>query len=273
MENKKKTSFNLYNNNNIISNNNKKNNLSLLNSARNSSLNLLSNSSEKSLNSILKLQEKTLKLNKKHLIDNKKMEKRLLKTTKKDKKDLLINQTNFYRVFKEIKYKNENELKSNHYSNTLKWLMNLRLDDNFSKTNLNKNFIKDTFINIGSLTRPKYAVIYSKINNQNEKIRNHFNKFDYFKLSKSHKFFNNKINEAFSDLDDLSIEGQKLLDYERENSNLIKGKKIIYKKILKKDEKSDLDFIRSYSYKDFARNQIIDNCSKLHNEFEKIDKL
>ena len=273
LENKKKTSFNLYNNNNIISNNNKKNNLSLLNSARNSSLNLLSSSSEKSLNSILKLQEKTLKLNKKHLIDNKKMEKRLLKTTKKDKKDLLINQTNFYRVFKEIKYKNENELKSNHYSNTLKWLMNLRLDDNFSKTNLNKNFIKDTFINIGSLTRPKYAVIYSKINNQNEKIRNHFNKFDYFKLSKSHKFFNNKINEAFSDLDDLSIEGQKLLDYERENSNLIKGKKIIYKKILKKDEKSDLDFIRSYSYKDFARNQIIDNCSKLHNEFEKIDKL
>ena len=272
LKNKKKTSFNLYNNNNIISNNNKKNNLSLLNSARNSSLNLLSSSSEKSLNSILKLQEKTLKLNKKHLIDNKKMEKRLLKTTKKDKKDLLIYQTNFYRAFKEIKYKNENELSTNHYSNTLKWLMNLRSNNNFSKMNLNKNCIRESFINTSSLTRHKFKVIYKRINKQNEKIRNHFNKYDYFKISKSQKYFNNKIKEAFSDLDDLNIEGKKLLDYERENSSLMKGKKIIYKKIHKKDEKDDLDFIRSYSFKDFARNQIIDNCSKLHNDFEKINK-
>ena len=26
-------------------------------------------------------------------------------------------------------------------------------------------------------------------------------------------------------------------------------------------------------YKDFAKNQIIDNCSKLHNDFEKIEKM
>ena len=42
----------------------------------------------------------------------------------------------------------------------------------------------------------------------------------------------------------------------------MKGKKIIYKKIHKKDEKDDLDFIRSYSFKDFARNQIIDKKQK-----------
>ena len=272
LTNKKKTSFNLYNNININRNNSNSNNISLLNSVRNTSLNLLNNSTEKSLNSILKLQEKTLKLNKKHFIENKKMEKILSKSTKKEKKDLLIYQTNFYRAFKEIKYKNENELSTNHYSNTLKWLMNLRSNNNFSKMNLNKNCIRESFINTGSLTRPKFAVIYKRINKQNEKIRNHFNKYDYFKISKSQKYFNNKIKEAFSDLDDLSIEGKKLLDYERENSNLMKGKKIIYKKIHKKDEKDDLDFIRSYSFKDFARNQIIDNCSKLHNDFEKIDK-
>ena len=271
--NKKKTPFNLYNNYNINRNNSKSNNVSLLNSLRNTSLNLLNSSTEKSLNSLLKLQENTLNLNKKHIIENKKIETKIAKSTKKDKKDLLMNQTNFYRAFKEIKYKNENELSSNHYSNTLKWLMNLRLNDNFSKNNLNRNFIKETFINTGSLTRPKFAVIYKNLNKQNEKIRNHFNKFDYLKLSKSQKSFKSKINEAFSDLDDLSIEGQKLLDYERENSNLIKGKKIIYKKIHRKDEKEDLDFIYSYSYKDFARNQIIDNCSKLHNDFEKVEKM
>ena len=271
--NKKKTPFNLYNNYNINRNNSKSNNVSLLNSLRNTSLNLLNSSTEKSLNSLLKLQENTLNLNKKHIIENKKIETKIAKSTKKDKKDLLMNQTNFYRAFKEIKYKNENELSSNHYSNTLKWLMNLRLNDNFSKNNLNRNFIKETFINTGSLTRPKFAVIYKNLNKQNEKIRNHFNKFDYLKLSKSQKSFKSKINEAFSDLDDLRIKGKKLLDYERENSSLIKGKKIIYKKIHRKDEKEDLDFIYSYSYKDFARNQIIDNCSKLHNDFEKVEKM
>ncbi len=271
--NKKKTPFNLYNNYNINRNNSKSNNVSLLNSLRNNSLNLLNSSTEKSLNSLLKLQENTLNLNKKHIIENKKIETKIAKSTKKDKKDLLMNQTNFYRAFKEIKYKNENELSSNHYSNTLKWLMNLRLNDNFSKNNLNRNFIKETFINTGSLTRPKFAVIYKNLNKQNEKIRNHFNKFDYLKLSKSQKSFKSKINEAFSDLDDLRIKGKKLLDYERENSSLIKGKKIIYKKIHRKDEKEDLDFIYSYSYKDFARNQIIDNCSKLHNDFEKVEKM
>ena len=58
-----------------------------------------------------------------------------------------------------------------------------------------------------------------------------------------------------------------------ENSSLIKGKKVIYKKILRAEENNEQDYVKSYSVRGIYRNQIIDNCCKLHDDFEKIEKI
>ena len=252
---------------------NSKKNYSLQNSKRNSpnlSFNYLKQKKKKSLNNILKLQEKTLKLNKKHLKEKEKIEKLLSKNTKKQKENLLINQTSFYRTLKELRNKNEFEEGNNYYNGTLKWLMHLRVNDEISR-NKNKIYIRDAFINIGCLNRPKFAMIYSKINKPKEKIRSYFNKNFTLRLSKSQSLIKNKLQEAFEELDDLSIQGKNLLNCEMENASLIKGKKIIYKKILRVDENNEQDYVKSYSVKGSFKNQIIDNCGKLHYDFEKID--
>ncbi len=51
-----------------------------------------------------------------------------------------------------------------------------------------------------------------------------------------------------------------------ENSNLIKGKKILYKQRNCENEINNKEIFKSFSVREFKRNLIIDNCFKLHND-------
>ena len=140
--------------------------------------------------------------------------------------------------------------------------MNLRLNDNSLKEK--NNILKNAYINIGCLSRPNYKMMY-KIDKIKEKIRSNFVNFKNSILYKTQRYIKNNLNEALKELNDLGIEGKNLLKCEMENTNLIKGNKILYKKRKYEDEINNKEIFKSYSVKEFKRNLIIDNCFKLHN--------
>ena len=216
------------------------------------------NLSERSLYNSLKLQEKILNLNKKYSKEKKKIEKRLFTKTQKKKEDLLLNQIDLYRPFKETQDKDNDNI----FTGNLNWLMNLRVNDNFIKDK-NKN-LKNAFINIGCLSRPNYKIVY-KIDIIKEKIRSNFVNFNNSLFSKNQRYIKNSLKEAYNELNDLAIEGKNLLKCEMENSNLIKGKKILYKERNFENEINNKEIFKSFSVREFKRNLIIDNCFKLHN--------
>ena len=217
------------------------------------------NLSERSLYNSLKLQEKILNLNKKYSKEKKKIEKRLFTKTQKKKEDLLLNQIDLYRPFKETQDKDNDNI----FTGNLNWLMNLRVNDNFIKDK-NKN-LKNAFINIGCLSRPNYKMIY-KADKIKEKIRSNFVNFNNSLFSKNQRYIKNSLKEAYNELNDLAIEGKNLLKCEMENSNLIKGKKILYKQRNCENEINNKEIFKSFSVREFKRNLIIDNCFKLHND-------
>ena len=217
------------------------------------------NFSERSLYNSLKLQEKILNLNKKYSKEKKKIEKRLFTKTQKKKEDLLLNQIDLYRPFKETQDKDNDNI----FTGNLNWLMNLRVNDNFIKDK-NKN-LKNAFINIGCLSRPNYKMIY-KADKIKEKIRSNFVNFNNSLFSKNQRYIKNSLKEAYNELNDLAIEGKNLLKCEMENSNLIKGKKILYKQRNCENEINNKEIFKSFSVREFKRNLIIDNCFKLHND-------
>ncbi len=217
------------------------------------------NLSERSLYNSLKLQEKILNLNKKYSKEKKKIEKRLFTKTQKKKEDLLLNQIDLYRPFKETQDKDNDNI----FTGNLNWLMNLRVNDNFIKDK-NKN-LKNAFINIGCLSRPNYKMIY-KADKIKEKIRSNFVNFNNSLFSKNQRYIKNSLKEAYNELNDLAIEGKNLLKCEIENSNLIKGKKILYKERNFENEINNKEIFKSFSVREFKRNLIIDNCFKLHND-------
>ena len=217
------------------------------------------NLSERSLYNSLKLQEKILNLNKKYSKEKQKIEKRLFTKTQKKKEDLLLNQIDLYRPFKETQDKDNDNI----FTGNLNWLMNLRVNDNFIKDK-NKN-LKNAFINIGCLSRPNYKMIY-KADKIKEKIRSNFVNFNNSLFSKNQRYIKNSLKEAYNELNDLAIEGKNLLKCEIENSNLIKGKKILYKERNFENEINNKEIFKSFSVREFKRNLIIDNCFKLHND-------
>ena len=217
------------------------------------------NLSERSLYNSLKLQEKILNLNKKYSKEKQKIEKRLFTKTQKKKEDLLLNQIDLYRPFKETQDKDNDNI----FTGNLNWLMNLRVNDNFIKDK-NKN-LKNAFINIGCLSRPNYKMIY-KADKIKEKIRSNFVNFNNSLFSKNQRYIKNSLKEAYNELNDLAIEGKNLLKCEMENSNLIKGKKILYKERNFENEINNKEIFKSFSVREFKRNLIIDNCFKLHND-------
>ena len=217
------------------------------------------NFSERSLYNSLKLQEKILNLNKKYSKEKQKIEKRLFTKTQKKKEDLLLNQIDLYRPFKETQDKDNDNI----FTGNLNWLMNLRVNDNFIKDK-NKN-LKNAFINIGCLSRPNYKMIY-KADKIKEKIRSNFVNFNNSLFSKNQRYIKNSLKEAYNELNDLAIEGKNLLKCEMENSNLIKGKKILYKERNFENEINNKEIFKSFSVREFKRNLIIDNCFKLHND-------
>ena len=235
------------------------------NSSRNSTSNFhinfsnKENLSERSLYNSLKLQEKILNLNKKYSKEKKKIEKRLFTKTQKKKEDLLLNQIDLYRPFKETQDKDNDNI----FTGNLNWLMNLRVNDNFIKDK-NKN-LKNALINIGCLSRPNYKMIY-KADKIKEKIRSNFVNFNNSLFSKNQRYIKNSLKEAYNELNDLAIEGKNLLKCEMENSNLIKGKKILYKERNFENEINNKEIFKSFSVREFKRNLIIDNCFKLHND-------
>ena len=240
-------------------NNKRKNNYSIIPTSNfHLNFNNKENLNERALYNNLKLQEKILNLSKTYVNEKKKIEKIIFKKTQKKKEDLLLNQIDLYRPFKEIKDKDNNNI----FLGNLNWLMNLRLNDNSLKEK--NNILKNAYINIGCLSRPNYKMMY-KIDKIKEKIRSNFVNFKNSILYKTQRYIKNNLNEALKELNDLGIEGKNLLKCEMENTNLIKGNKILYKKRKYEDEINNKEIFKSYSVKEFKRNLIIDNCFKLHN--------
>ncbi len=240
-------------------NNKRKNNYSIIPTSNfHLNFNNKENLNERALYNNLKLQEKILNLSKTYVNEKKKIEKIIFKKTQKKKEDLLLNQIDLYRPFKEIKDKDNNNI----FLGNLNWLMNLRLNDNSLKEK--NNILKNAYINIGCLSRPNYKMVY-KIDIIKEKIRSNFVNFKNSILYKTQRYIKNNLNEALKELNDLGIEGKNLLKCEMENTNLIKGNKILYKKRKYEDEINNKEIFKSYSVKEFKRNLIIDNCFKLHN--------
>ena len=240
-------------------------------------------SPDKNLNKILSLQEKILLDSKTNNKSNQKILKRVLKYTNKEKKNLLINQSQNYRLKREII--NETTVKKNNeQSRLVKWLISLRNYKNNKNECIHKN---NSMINIhynpfdvnydkkennnlyyDFSKPPLYPLIFSHFGEQNEKLVNSYCNNDNDDLKKnSNNFYVKKKLEENDRIKDLKINGKNLLKHEIEMSKYLEGKrkKLINNKYQNKEIK-DKVFVKSYSFNNLNFPKAVSNTMNLHLE-------
>ena len=193
---------------------------------------------KQSIEHIFNSQEKTLISYKKHSSQDKRIMNRISQQINKHITDLTMNQSNSYRMKKEIK----NDLldkvnKRNKIFTNYDWEIGLRRDS----TMLDKKYI-----NCGSNKYPKWQMLILHPTKDKEIIRNpkHEGKAvismrdqkeisailddNYLKKRISTKEVHEyKSSPSAALLDDLVVNGKDLITFEQENSKLIKGKKVL----------------------------------------------
>ena len=147
-----------------------------------------------------------------------------MKKIKRRESKLLINKSESYRKKKEIKDNIFKEIE-NYFQPNFNWIVSLRGD-------------KDNhYINDGTDENPFWNIVihkkenFQKIRNLNFlKTQHSFFKDNYLKKKlpfKNFDFLKKEIDDLNIDFSNMIIKGKKLLDFEKENSRNLKGKKYL----------------------------------------------
>ena len=172
----------------------------------------------------LNFQEEVLNKKKKEEIKIKNIKKNLVKKIKRRESKLLINKSESYRKKKEIKDNIFKEIE-NYFQPNFNWIVSLRGD-------------KDNhYINDGTDENPFWNIVihkkenFQKIRNLNFlKTQHSLFKDNYLKKKlpfKNFDFLKKEIDDLNIDFSNMIIKGKKLLDFEKENSRNLKGKKYL----------------------------------------------
>ena len=176
----------------------------------------------------LNFQEEVLLKKKNEDLKIENISKKLSIKLKRPISKLLMKNNEEYRTKKEIQYTFYKEVKNSIPEPNYKWTVNLRDNDNH-------------YLNEGSIKNPYWTLyINKKENEENEKIRNpdffyttkstFYQRNQYLKGKIPHKTFytlNKDLNNTNSQFSQICVKGKKLLDFEIENSQYLKGRKII----------------------------------------------
>ena len=150
----------------------------------------------------------------------------LLKKLKRPENEILMTQSENYRIKKELQENVSKKIKKTFPKPLYKWVVSLRGD-------------KDNhYINDGTDENPLWNVYIHKKHTK-QKIRNSnlfrintefFKNNDYIKTKLENKNFNRlnkEIDDINSDFSNMVIKGKNLLDFEKENTKNLKGRKYI----------------------------------------------
>ena len=174
----------------------------------------------------LKFQEDVLRAKKNEENIIQKIKYNLLKKLKRPENELLMTQSENYRIKKEVQENVSKKIKKTFPKPLYKWVVSLRGD-------------KDNhYINDGTDENPLWNVYIHKKHTK-QKIRNSnlfrtntefFKNNDYIKTKLENKIFNRlnkEIDDINSDFSNMVIKGKNLLDFEKENTKNLKGRKYI----------------------------------------------
>ncbi len=176
----------------------------------------------------LNFQEEVLLKKKREDLKIQNISKQLSMKLKRPISKLLMKNNEEYRTKKEIKESLYKEIKNSNPEPNYKWTVSLRDNDNH-------------YLNEGSIRNPYWTLyINKKENEENEKIRNpdffystqsnFYQRNQYLKGKIPHKTYytlNKDLNNTNSQVTQICVKGKKLLDFEIENSQYLKGRKII----------------------------------------------
>ena len=233
----RKESAKRYNNNknNSSENNNSNSDLkhrnSIINFNDSKSINIIDNDEINNLpinlSQSLSYQNRILNIRNNTDKDVKKMSRFISKKINSDEKDLMINKVDLYKLKKEILKEISDD---HHYDDDLyekfRWNINLRRPEKF-------HGIRMSYVNINSDRNPFWKVVVDKAPvNKELALKPNFNlnnkEFIKFANTKDIKKNIGKI-QNLKNLDDLSIKGSNLLDFEYKREMSCKGKKILHK--------------------------------------------
>lgn len=214
------------------------------------------------LKAILQLQEDTLRKKEQHNKMTINIEQHIQSKTNKPFERMLLNRISSFRSIQEIKSKTASKIE-NERNNNNKWKLSLRYDNDF----IGK---KKGYMNIGTLNKPKWAIINDQVPKIEEKVRDatigessehkSFLSNPYLKENRDYDLF----KKSFDDLRGLNIQGKCLLDFEFENIKLIKGKKKLVSPNINKEADQTREFVNSLSVKNIANGKTINNFRNLH---------
>ena len=166
---------------------------------------------------------------------------------KRPSNELLINNTDGFRINRDIEKNVKNQLNNYFREKTFSWENQLRTSVKSKKEiiKLEKNIYNNTEI----VRDPKSHMNYTADEKTWKKIEN--TKINYLKQRMPKKNISdlyNDLNVVFKDYKDLSINGRNLYKFEYDLCKNIKGRKIIYDNIMYEDEKNEKIFAKNLSY-------------------------
>ena len=185
------------------------------------------------LSQILDLQEKTLKTFHNESKGREKLINYLSNKLKKSSSELLMNKISHYRVKREIMNECDEEIKNQRPLPPNQWGLTLRQSS---------DQVNHYYINVGSERIPKWQLFIQKPkpmketirnpeaedNNEIKEIKNYLNN-KYLKSKVPAKSFTKfKETANFNSFNTLEVKGKDLLQFEQDNSKMLKGKKILF---------------------------------------------
>ena len=178
----------------------------------------------------LAYQEKTLQRQIQHCKKDKNMIKYIREKLKRENGELLMGQTDDYRIINDIKTRLNKLMKKSFPENHYDWKDNLR-NKKIENDDINKDqeIMRNPYNKASTFIKNKKFEKY-----ENEFIKNYAPKNEYRKFVKDIKNIKNNLNG-------LLIEGQNLLKYEHDLIKKIKGKKFLinYNNLLKEKDIND----------------------------------
>ena len=178
----------------------------------------------------LAYQEKTLQRQIQHCKKDKNMIKYIREKLKRENGELLMGQTDDYRIINDIKTRLNKLMKKSFPENHYDWKDNLR-NKKIENDDINKDqeIMRNPYNKASTFIKNKQFEKY-----ENEFIKNYAPKNEYRKFVKDIKNIKNNLNG-------LLIEGQNLLKYEHDLIKKIKGKKFLinYNNLLKEKDIND----------------------------------
>lgn len=185
------------------------------------------------LSQILDLQEKTLKTFQNESKGREKLINYLSNKLKKSSSELLMNKVSHYRIKREILNECDEEIKNQRPLPPNQWGLTLRQSP---------DQVSHYYLNVGSERIPRWQLFIQKPkptketirnpeaedNNEIKQIKNYLNN-KYLKSKVPSKSFTKfKESASLNYFNALEVKGKDLLQFEQDNSKMLKGKKILF---------------------------------------------